>query len=372
MTIKLKSDNNHNKGQQQEQQQHQKEPQHHEVTNQQSPQVQVGSSIQQQHQTSSAPPERNSLQGGGKDIKVEVDSEYLPVLAKKIKKYFDDLNKERQTDGKIHIFEISDCLRKGLLTKQYADEIDNDIYDYMNLIQGLLSEHKLVEILASDQEASSTEYQYNIDFSGISGHPDYIENDEQEWVFELKSTNKIKPLILSDDTVKGYVRQVVYYMILKNIEKGRILVRYNLPHFPQYVKVPDGLKIQLESEGVTLDDNLYKLAFHKDTGQFPFFAIRVHIPLSAPIRDYVKQKLIEIVKPVYESGDATIIPPLEGMKEGTNWKCVKYCKVYEQCKQTPDLNTNQEARYVLLNKHIDEAVERVRFYGRRNKPVSLG
>lgn len=317
-------------------------------------QVQGGSLIEQPHQTYSA----------SKDILVEVDAEYLPVLAKKIKKYFDDLNEIRQNDGKIHVFEITDCLRKALLVKKYGKDIQLDIYDYMNLIQGLLSEQKLVEILASDQKDSSTEYQRDIVFDTISAHPDYTETGEVEYVFELKSTNKIKPLILSDDTVKGYVRQVVYYMILMNIERGRILVRYNLPHFPEYI----GKELD-ETTGV--EESIYKLKYHKDTGQFPFFAVRLHLPLNAPIREYVKKSLIDIVKPIYEAGDPEQIPPLEGMKEGTNWKCNNYCKVLEQCKAIPDKQTDPDKRYVLLNKHIDDSVNRVRYFGRKNKPVAL-
>lgn len=300
-----------------------------------------------------------------KDITVQVDSEYLPILAKKIKKYFDDLNKERQNDGKIHIFEITDCLRKALLVKKYGAEIQLDIYDYMNLIQGLLSEQKLVEILASDQPPSSTETQTNISFGDISGHPDYTETGEEvEYVFELKSTNKIKPLILSDDTVKGYVRQVVYYMILMNIERGRILVRYNLPHFPEFV----GKEID-DKTGV--EEAIYKLNYHKDSGQFPFFAVKLHLPLDAPIREYVKKSLIDIVTPIYLAGDVEQIPPLEGMREGTNWRCNNYCKVKEYCEKIPDRQNDIDKRYVLLNKHIDDSVNRVRFFGRKNKPVPL-
>src|SRR5688500_15750693 len=94
-------------------------------------QVQAESLIQQPHLTYSA----------SKDIRVEVDTEYLPVLAKKIKKYFDDLNEKRNG---MHVFEISDCLRKALLVKKHAKDIQLDIYDYMNFIQGLLSETKMV------------------------------------------------------------------------------------------------------------------------------------------------------------------------------------------------------------------------------------
>lgn len=317
-------------------------------------QVQGGSLIPQPHQTYSA----------SKDITVEVDSEYLPILAKKIKKYFDDLNEKRHNDGKIHVFEITDCLRKALLVKKHAKDITLDIYDYMNLIQGLLSEQKLVEILASDQPASSTGYQTDINFGDISAHPDYTEQGEVEWVFELKSTNKIKPLILSDDTVKGYVRQVTLYMILMNIERGKILVRYNMPFFSEYV----GKEID-ESTGV--EESIYKHKYHKDTGQFPFFTIKLHLPMDKPIRQYVKDTLLNIVTPVYLEGDVEQIPPLEGMKEGTNWKCNNYCKVKEFCEKIPDKQKDPNKRYVLLNKHIDDSVNRVRFFGRKNKPVPL-
>lgn len=313
-----------------------------------------GSLIQAPHLTYSAQ----------KDIQVEVDVEYLPILAKKIKKYFDDLNEIRQNDGKIHVFEITDCLRKALLVKKHSKDITLDIYDYMNLIQGLLSEQKLVEILAADQKASSTEFQRDINFEGISAHPDYTESGEVEYVFELKSTNKIKPLILSDDNVKGYIRQVVYYMILMNIERGRILVRYNLPHFPEFV----GKEID---ESTQVEEAIYKLKYHKDTGQFPFFAIKLHMPLDAPIREYVKKSLIEIVKPVFEAGDIEQIPPLEGMKQGTNWRCNNYCKVKQYCENIADRQNDPNKRYVLLNKHIDDSTNRVRFFGRKRQKVDI-
>ena len=177
-------------------------------------------------------------------------------------------------------------------------------------------------------------------------------------MFELKSTNKIKPLILSDDTVKGYVRQVVLYMILMNIERGRILVRYNLPFFPEYI----GKELD-ETTGV--EEPIYKHHYHKDTGQFPFYTCKIHLPLHAPIRQYVKDSLLNIVTPVYREGNPELIPPLEGMKEGRNWKCSNYCKVYEICKKIPDRQTDIEKRRVLLNQHIDESVNRVRRFGKR-------
>jgi hypothetical protein len=288
-----------------------------------------------------------------KDITVVVDYDYLPVLGNKIVNHYKEKNKKRQQDGTIHIFEVINCLRQSLILQQYPEEIEGlSIYDCMNFDHGLNSEAVLVNILESQKEKGvSIEYQYDIDFSGISGHPDYIEGD---WVFELKSVNKFKPLILSDSSVTGYIKQVVYYMILMDIEKGRVIVKYNMPFFPE-------LDHYDEKDG----QPLYKLRFHKETGQFPYFTFRVDIPLSAPIRQKVKQDLLNVLKPMYKEGDITKIPRLDGAVEGTNWKCMTYCKAKDKCMEIADEQYDSEIRDILLNKHIEAQLDKKRFYGKR-------
>jgi hypothetical protein len=308
-----------------------------------------------------------------KDILVTADlEEYLPVLGKKIIKHYTDKNKKRQQDGTIHIFEIINCLRQSLILQQYPEEIEGlSIWDTTNFDHGLNSEGVLVNIMESQKdEGVSTEYQYDIDFSGISGHPDYIEGD---WVFELKSVNKFKPLILSDSSVSGYIKQVVYYMILMDIEKGRVIVKYNMPFFPELVTYDtDELKKAFPKFFMADGLPMYKLAFHKEEGQFPYFTFRVDIPLDAPIRQKVKDGLLNILKPMYKEGDITKIPRLDGALDNSNWKCAKYCKAREICMEIPDEQYDTQIKDVLLNKHIDEQVHRKRVYGKRmDKDVVL-
>lgn len=229
----------------------------------------------------------------------------------------------------------------------------------MNFDHGLVSETALVDVLESQKDKGvSTEYQYDINFDGISGHPDYIEGD---WVFELKSVNKFSPLIMSASTVTGYVRQVVYYMILMGIEKGRIIVKYNLPFFPEFVKYDD-------IDGMPL----HKLRFHKDTGQFPFFCIKVEIPKDKKIREKVKKGLLEVVKPLYKRGMIYDFPRLDGCIEGKNFKCMNFCKVRDKCLELSDEQYDSDIRGILLNKHIDSQMDKMRRYGaRRDKNVDL-
>ena len=256
-------------------------------------------------------------------------------------------------------------MRQSLIYQQYPEEIDKlTIWDCMNFDHGLNSETVLVNILESQKEEGlGTAYQHDIDFSGISGHPDYIEGD---WVFELKSVNKFKPLILSENSINGYIRQVTYYMILMGIEKGRIVVKYNLPFFPEKLtndtpELAEKFPEYFNGDGAPI----YKLKFHKDTGQFPFFIVEVEIPKDKQIREKVKSGLINILKPLYIEGDITKIPRLDGALDGSNWKCSTYCKARDKCMEIPDEQYDYNIRDFLLNKHIDRQMDKIKNTGRR-------
>lgn len=297
-----------------------------------------------------------------KDIHVEVADNYLPIFGKKARAFFSVKNKQRlqdTKDGIIHIGNINGCIRQSMITEQYNDQLEYNIWDLCNFMDGLDSEKIIVKIL--DHGRSNVdekgEFQKNIEFDNFVAHPDYID-DETAFIFELKSTNKTKPFILSDDTMKVYIRQIVYYMVLNDMEKGRIFARYALPFFPEYI----GKDVDTQT-GV--EEPIYKHRYHKDTGQFPFFACELEIKVDAPSRERIKKGLVEIVKPAYLAGDITQIPVLDGKAEGKNWKCNSYCKVKDICDTIPDLQTDQNKRYILLNKHIDDATDKVRKYGKR-------
>ena len=126
-----------------------------------------------------------------------------------------------------------------------------------------------------------------------------------------------------------------------------------MPFFPEFIRFDDD------------GEKLYKLQFHKETGQFPYFVVKLTIPLSAPIRQKVKESLLNIVKPLYKEGDISKIPRLDGAVEGSNWKCMNYCKAKDKCMELPDEQYDLDIRNILLNKHIDEQVDRKRVFGKR-------
>jgi hypothetical protein len=282
----------------------------------------------------------------------------------KTKRFFTHRDIQRKIDsknGKIHIGNITNCIRQSMITEQYQDRVpDREIWQYIEFMDGLGSEDSIVNILKWDKEEGQTEFQRDLEYDDFVGHPDFIDfKDDLEKdtvIFELKSSKTIKPLILSDDKVKKYIRQLAYYMVMMDIEKGRILVRYHLPYFIEHVGVDE----TTDSNGnVIKKEPLYKLRFHRDTKQFPFFSIKLSLPLDSPNRRYIKEGLSTVIKPIYQKGDITQVPVLEGFPD-SNWYCRSYCPVLDICKAIPDKQTDLHKRFVLLNNYVDACVNRVK------------
>lgn len=324
-----------------------------------------------------------------KDVKVRVNTQYLSTFGKRIKKKFMDSNKKRAEDSKkgiIHAGNTVGCIRQSMLSEQNLEYLADkyNIWDYVDFMDGNGSESAIVSILDHDKDPDKLgDYQLDVKFDDFTAHPDYIDDDGV--VLELKSSKKIKPFILSEETVKKYIRQLTLYLILTDKTEGIILARYARPDFPEYVRtktwdssigdydysaMDEIMKLNKDNKNFKKEDNLYKLVFHRDSGQFPFWAVSVEIEADAKSREIVKRAMREVTAPLYKAGDVTQIPILDDKEN--NWACTKYCKVKELCDQTPDLQKDPNKRFVLLNKHIDQAMNKEVSRARRNQPVDIG
>ena len=64
----------------------------------------------------------------------------------------------------------------------------------------------------------------DLEMDGLIAHPDIMNKDQ---IVELKDTLSNKRLDINDHQFKSYVRQLLYYLVITNIEKGIISIRYN-------------------------------------------------------------------------------------------------------------------------------------------------
>lgn len=281
-------------------------------------------------------------------ILVEEDNEFLQEYMDTTIKYHEENNVRRASDGLVHIGDITYCARKAWIPYIFPLRNKLDIYEVDNFDRGLGTEYSIVKILDYRYSEKDTDFQMEIQFDGITGHPDFTVKDEV--VFELKSTNTIDKLNLKSDNIKSYVRQVVYYMLLTGIETGRILIKYNLPFHMKYIRN------QKREDGNP--NYQYNIEYHHKNNRVPYYFLKVTIPKDDPLRHSVRDILVNKIKPLYKhvlkNRDLTVIPTLPD-KKVNGWKC-RYCKHNELCSTIPDRQTDPELRGFLLNEFIDKEV----------------
>lgn len=246
-----------------------------------------------------------------------------------------------------HIGDKTYCARKSWIPYIFPSANLVNVYDMGNFMRGLGIEHAVVKVL--NHMFKDGEFQMDILFDDITGHPDFVAATN---VFEIKSTNSTTPLDLDSYKITSYVRQVVYYMLLTNMTEGKIVINYSLPFFLEKAtkkKPKNGIQ-------------LYSVKWHQESETIPWYVIKVEISEDEPLRKKIRWILSRKIKPVYDhvikNRDLTVVPVLDG-KIGfpQNPKC-RMCNVKKICDMIPDRQTDPELRSYLLNQHIDGVVER--------------
>ncbi len=282
-------------------------------------------------------------------ITISEDPEFAEEFSKAAIAMYEENNRKRASDGLLHIGDLTYCARKSWIPYIFPLRNKLNIYDVENFRRGLGTEHSIVSILDYIHRYEHTDFQLEVLFEGITGHPDFTVKDNI--VYELKSTNKIDKLSLKSDNIKSYIRQVSYYLLLTGIETGRIVVNLNLPFYMEY-----------ERNQVRKEDDpnyLYRIKYHSKNNQIPYFFIKVTIPKNDILRTKVNDILINKLKPLYDhvikNRDLTVVPRLpDFLKNG--WKC-RYCQHRDLCNSIPDKQNDPELRSLLLNEFIDDEVK---------------
>lgn len=275
-------------------------------------------------------------------IFIEEDTEFGAEFVDSIIKYYDESNRKRIADGKLHIADITFCARKQLIPQVFPSQAGVNVYTASNFMRGSGAESAMIPILQYKYKNHETECQMDIAFDNISGHPDFINHDEGV-VFELKNTNAQGPLTIDSDNLKSYTRQVVYYMLLTGLEKGKVIVQYGLPFEMEY----------------DLKTKQHTVTYRNKQKKIPFFFYKISIPKDHPLRTKIKFILNDLIRPALvkavKERDLTIIPVLAEKKK-RHWKCVT-CEYKQYCDMLPDKQNDPELRSFLLNEHIDNIVK---------------
>ena len=130
---------------------------------------------------------------------------------------------KRRTDNTVHVSDIipTTCIRKQYYSRKFPDLDPLSDQSVHHFVRGESSEFVITKL------ADLGVAQADIQMDGIVAHPDIMSLDESV-IIELKDTVSGKRLNFYDDTFRAYLRQLLYYMVMTDIEKGIISIRYNV------------------------------------------------------------------------------------------------------------------------------------------------
>lgn len=251
--------------------------------------------------------------------------------------------------GNVHVSSLTYCLRQQaiksylLLTEKAKPEDFLNIYSCLNFQRGLRSEDTLTSILGSEVTS-----QDNLVVNGVQGHPDVTKVDGTA-IYELKNTNSYGPITLDSDTLLTYLKQLTLYLVMSEIERGEIIIVYNLPMFLEWQMSSNGkssyIATQLKKEGIS-----------------PIKIFSINLSKHSKLRAIIKEEL----KTIHEyinyfdySKEDTIkgFPRLDGYPN-ENTKC-KYCEVSQQCKSIEPEIEDVKLIDILRGKTIENNVQKI-------------
>jgi hypothetical protein len=174
--------------------------------------------------------------------------------------------------------------------------------------------------------------QANIEMDGILAHPDIMSSKGDDHgvssgngvIVELKDTVNGRHLDFYDDTFRSYLRQLLYYLVMTNIEKGIISIRYNIKEL---------IWIKSDSEG----DYFFRPYNAKDVG---IESWQVLLPSSDIARQILKNEMVRrknLFLKALEENDVSILPRL--IDDAKRSKC-PHCPFYDKC-INQDSETNE-------------------------------
>lgn len=240
-------------------------------------------------------------------IKVKKNKEFTELLQKNLKARYEE---RKRIDTIAHVSDIipTTCIRKQYYTRKFPDNDSISNETVHHFVRGESSEFVITQL------ADMGVAQANIEMNGIVAHPD-IMTGGKDTIVELKDTIVGKRLDFYDETFRSYLRQLLYYLVMTNIDKGIISIRYNIKELRW---------IKSDSEG----DYFFRPFEAKDVG---IESWEVVLPTGDIAREILKNEMVRrknlFLRALAES-NVSILPRL--IDEAKRNKC-PHCQFYHKC-----------------------------------------
>jgi hypothetical protein len=258
-------------------------------------------------------------------IIIQKNPEFTNLLQKNLMSKHEE---KRRRDNTVHVSDIipTTCMRKQYYSRKFPDMDPLSNESVHHFVRGESSEFIITQL------ADLGVAQANIEMDGIFAHPDIMSSKGDDHgvssgngvIVELKDTVNGRHLDFYDDTFRSYLRQLLYYLVMTNIEKGIISIRYNIKEL---------IWIKSDSEG----DYFFRPYNAKDVG---IESWQVLLPSSDIARQILKNEMVRrknLFLKALEENDVSILPRL--IDDAKRSKC-PHCPFYDKC-INQDSETNE-------------------------------
>ena len=254
----------------------------------------------------------------------------MPIIIRKspeftrllLKNLMSKHEQKRRQDNTVHVSDIipTTCIRKQYYSRKFPDMDPFSDQSVHHFVRGESSEFVITQL------AGLGVAQADIEMEGIVAHPDIMSLEECV-IIELKDTVSGRRLDFYDNTFRAYLRQLLYYMVMTNIEKGIISIRYNVRELRW---------IRSDSEG----DYFFRPFNAKDVGIESWEAFLASDDI---VRQLLKNEMVRrknlFLKALNEN-NVSILPRL--IDDAKRSKCPR-CPFYDKCvNQDPESDEAKE------------------------------
>jgi hypothetical protein len=229
----------------------------------------------------------------------------------------------RNEDDPVHVSDLtSGCIRKSWYRRKFPEQDTVDTTTALHFLRGIASQYALTQLLNLER----TEVPITSSDSEIVGHVDaMLREGSKDCVVEMKSTNSMSHYDIDDDTFKNYLRQIFYYLILTDLEKAYLIIKYEQHEMRFFKKDKEGNSHYIrERDHKPASIETWEIILTRDSIE--------HQKLKSEMME-AKSIFLESL----QKSDVSMLPRLTGTPRFI--KC-RTCQFYQKCFQEDTQSTD--------------------------------
>jgi CRISPR/Cas system-associated exonuclease Cas4 (RecB family) len=251
---------------------------------------------------------------------IKESDKFTEMLKSNLREKYDNKNRQRsETVAHISDLVTENCIRKSWYKRKFPDVDEPNDITLMHYLRGESAQYAISQLAKFDVD--QTEFSISNADGSLVGHMDAVyKNDKSDMIaVEIKDTNSLSRHhddMLANDTMRAYVTQLLYYLVVSGLEHGTLCIKYNSNEMKWSRKDAD-------------NSNWYK----KGSNSRPPEIVAFDVVLSSddPLRRKLQNEVNERKRLLLDSIHFNDVSMLSRLNGTTRFIKCRYCPYYSKC-----------------------------------------